>query len=86
MAFSIFLLYLTSASKAAGTSNTLLKLLDFNNLGCVDALEDELGNAVTLLDLKVGVVVVEEKDLDLATVIGINDTSTCVDEVLGGET
>ncbi|KAI6761241.1 hypothetical protein HG531_001794 [Fusarium graminearum] len=75
-----------SASKAAGTSNTLLKLLDLNNLGCVDALEDELGNAVALLDLKVGVVVVEEKDLDLATVIGINDTSTCVDEVLGGET
>lgn len=78
--------YLTSASEATSTSNTLLELLDLNNLGCVDALKDQLSNAVTLLDLKVGLVVVEEKNLDLATVIGIDNTSASVDEVLGGET
>ena len=78
--------YLTSASETTSTSNTLLELLDLNNLGCVDALEDQLSNAVTLLDLKVGLVVVEEKNLDLATVIGIDNTSASVDEVLGGET
>jgi hypothetical protein len=82
----LYLLTLTSASEAASTSDTLLELLDLDNLGCIDALEDKLGNAVTLLDLKVGLVVVEKKDLDLATVIGIDDTSTCVDKVLGGET
>jgi hypothetical protein len=85
LAFSIFLT-LTSASEPTSTSNTLLELLDLNNLGCVDALEDKLGNAVTLLDLKVGLIVVEKKNLDLSAVIGINDTSTGVDEVLGGET
>ena len=78
--------YLTSASKTTSTSNTLLELLDLNNLGCVDALEDQLSNAVTLLDLKVGLVVVEEKNLDLATVIGIDNASASVDEVLGSET
>jgi hypothetical protein len=78
--------YLTSASETTSTSNTLLELLDLNNIGCVDALKDQLSNAVTLLDLKVGLVVVEEKNLDLATVIGIDNTSASVNEVLGSET
>lgn len=76
---------LTGASEAASASDALLELLDLDNLGGVDALEDELGDAVALLDLKVGLAVVEEKNLYLASVVGVNDTGARVDEVLGGE-
>jgi hypothetical protein len=60
-----------------------LNLDDFRG---VDALQDKLSNAVALLDLEVGLVVVEKQDLDLAAVIGVNDTCAGIDEVLGSET
>jgi hypothetical protein len=60
-----------------------LNLDDFRG---VDAFQDKLGDAVALLDLEVGLVVVEKQDLDLAAVIGVNDTCAGIDEVLGSET
>lgn len=51
----------------------------------VDALNDELGDAVADLDLKVGVAVVEEQHLDGAPVVGVNDAGARVDEVVDGE-
>lgn len=75
-----------SASEATGTTHALLELLHLDNLGRVDALNDELGDAVTLLDLEVGVGVVEQQDLDLTAVVGINDAGAGVDEVFGRET
>ena len=76
---------LTSASETAGSPHALRQLLHLDNLRGVNALKDQLGDAVTLLDLIVGLGVVEQKYLDLATVIGINHTSTSVDEVLRGK-
>jgi hypothetical protein len=74
------------AAKATSTPLTLIKLLHFHNFRSVDALEHKLGNAVALLDLEVGLAMVEQKDLDRAAVVGINDTGSCIDEVLGSET
>jgi hypothetical protein len=76
---------LTSAAEAASASNTLLEFLNLDNLGGVDALQNKLSNAVALLHLKVGFVMVEKQDLDLTAVIGIDDTSACVNEMLGSE-
>ena len=49
-------------------------------------LQHELGNPVSLLHLKVRVGMVEEKDLDLAAVISVDDAGTGVDKMLRGET
>lgn len=75
----------TRASESAGPTNALLELLDFDHLGGVDALEDELGNAVAFLDGEVDVAVVEQEYLDLSAVVGVDDARSGVDKVLGGE-
>jgi hypothetical protein len=75
----------TSASKAAGTPHALRKLLYLDDFGGEDALQDELGDTVALLDLEVGLGVVEEEHLDLASVISVNDAGASVNEVLGRE-
>lgn len=74
-----------SAAKATGATNALGELLDLDDVGRDDALEDELGDAVAFLDLVVGLGVVEEEHLDLAAVVGVDDARARVDEVLGGE-
>lgn len=71
--------------EAAGSSHTRLKLLHDDNFGRVDALDDELGNSITLLDGKIGIAQVEQDDLDLATVVSVDDASARVNAVLGGE-
>lgn len=75
----------TGASKPASTANALLELLDFDDLGGIDALEDQLGDPVAFLDGEIDIAVVEEEDLDLAPVVRVNDARTSVDEVLGGK-
>lgn len=75
-----------SAAEAAGATHALLELLYLDDLGGEDALDDKLGDTVTLSDLEVGVGVVEEEDLDLAAVVRVDYAGTGVDEVLGGET
>jgi len=77
--------HLSSATEASSTPNALLKFLDFHDLGVPNALNDELGDAVTFLHLEVLLAMVEEKYLYLATVVGINDTCAGVDEVLRSE-
>lgn len=39
-----------SAAEPTGTTHTLLQLLDHSNLGGIDPLQNQLSNAVTLLD------------------------------------
>lgn len=78
-------LVLARAAKATGSSHALLQLLYFDNLGGHDPLEHQLSNSVALLDLIVGVGVVEEENLDGPAVVCVNDTGAGVDEVLGGE-
>ena len=75
----------TSAAKATSSTDTLLEFLDLDNLGRADALQDKLGNAIALLDLKVGLGMVKQENLDLAAVVGVNDTSAGVDKVLRSE-
>jgi hypothetical protein len=78
--------HLSSATEATGAPNALLEFLDFHDLGVPNALNNELGDAVTFLHLEVLLAMVEEKYLYLATVVGINDTCAGVDEVLRSET
>jgi hypothetical protein len=49
-------------------------------------LQNQLGNTITRLNREVDVRVVEQKHLDLAAVVSINDASTGVNEVLSGKT
>ena len=75
----------TCAPKPSSTTNTLLQLLDLLDFGGDDALQHQLGNPVSLFHLVIRVGMVEEQDLDLAAVIGVDDTRTGVDKVLGGK-
>lgn len=75
----------TRTSKATLTSHRLHKLINLPNLRCVDALENQLSDAIMHLDLEIDVRVVEEQDLYLAAVVGVDHAGTCVDKVLGGE-
>lgn len=85
-------LFLSCATESTSAAYTLLELSDLDNFRGIDAFDDELSNTVTFGDSEVGVVVVEEEDLDLAAVVGVNDTSAGVDEMLacqagaGGDT
>lgn len=79
-------LVLTSASKATRPAHALLQLLDLSNFGGVDPLKHQLCDAVAFFDLVICLGMVEEEDLDLAPVVGIDDTGTGIDEVLRGET
>lgn len=79
------ILIVASAAKAANASYALLQLLHLDDLGGIDALQDKLRDAVALLDLKVGLGMVEEQHLDFAAVVGIDDASAGVNEVLRGE-
>lgn len=80
-------MYLLSAgaAKAARAAHALRQLLDLDDVGRHDALQDELRDAVALLDRKVGVGVVKQQHLDLPAVVGVNDARARVDEVLGRE-
>lgn len=71
----------TGGPEAAGAAHALLQLGNLDNLGRVDALEHELGDAVALGDGEIGLGVVEEQDLDLATVVGVDDARAGIDEV-----
>lgn len=73
------------AAEAAGAADALLELGDLDHVGGVDALDDELGDAVALADRKVGVAVVEQQHFHLAPVVGVDDARARVDEVLGGQ-
>jgi len=73
----------TSAAEPARAAHALLELLHLEHLGRVDALEHQLRDPVALLDGEIGVRVVEEEDLDLAAVVGVDDARARVDEVFG---
>lgn len=75
----------TRAAESASTTNTLLQLLDFLDLGSDDALQHQLGNPVPLLHFVVCIGMVEEQDLDLAAVISVDDSRPGVDKVFGRE-
>lgn len=73
----------TRRTEPAGSAHALLQLGDLEHLRGVDALQDELRDAVALRDGEVGVRVVEQEDLDLAAVVCVYDSGAGVDEVPG---
>lgn len=73
----------SGAAKAAGAAHALLQVSDLDNVGSIDALKDELSYAVSLCDGEIGIGVVEEQDLDLTTVVSVDDAGARVNEVLG---
>lgn len=87
LSLSLFLplLVRARAAEAAGAAHAFFELGDLNDLGRVDALDDELGHAVALCHGEVSVGMVEQEHLDLAPVVGVDDASARVDEVFGGE-
>lgn len=56
--------------------------LDDRHLGRLDALEDELGDAVALVDLEVVVAEVEQQHAEQAPVVAVDDAGTDIDAVL----
>lgn len=75
----------TRGAKPASAADAVLQLCDLDHVGRVDALEHELRDAVALGDGEVGVRVVEQENLDLAAVVGVDDARAGVDVVLAGE-
>ncbi len=73
------------AAEAAGAAHARVQLGDLDHVGRVDALDDQLRDAVALGDGVVGVAVVEEQDLHLPAVVGVDDARARLDRVLGGE-
>ena len=76
----------TRAAETAGTANRILELLDNGHISHDALLDDELGDAVVLLDLEVGVGQVGQDDADRAAVVGIDNAGEGVNAVLVGET
>jgi hypothetical protein len=74
-----------SAPKPAFASDSIGQLLHHDDIGRVDALDDELRDSVPLLDGKIGVAKVEQNDLERAAVVGVDDAGASVDAVLCGE-
>lgn len=75
----------TCAAKATGTTDRVLELLDNSHVGHDAFLDDELRDAVVLLDLEVDVGQVGEEDSNRATVVSIDDACESVDTMLEGE-
>ena len=75
----------TRTSKATLTPDALLQLLHLHNLRRVNPLQNQLCNTIVLLNHKVDIAVIEQQNLDLSSVIRINDAGSRVDEVLGCE-
>lgn len=67
----------TARAKAPGTTIGLIKLRNLNQLDHGNLLNDELGNAVPSLYLDgVGRIEVDGTDLELASIMGINETGS----------
>lgn len=71
-------------TKAASTTSCVAQFLDLFQDGIVDALEDQLSDAVSFGNGKFNLGVVEQHDADVSSVIFINDSSANVDKVFGG--
>ena len=61
--------FLSGTAKSSRTPDTFLQLLHNQNLRRVDSLKDELGYSISFLDLKVHLGMIEQKHLDLSSVI-----------------
>lgn len=75
----------TCAAKATGTTDRVLELLDNSHVGHDAFLDDELCDAVVLLDLEVDIGQIGEEDPNRATVVSIDDACEGVDTMLEGE-
>lgn len=86
----------SSRSKASGSSDSVVELLGFNNLGVGDFFDDKLGDSITNLYLEVLVRMVEEdhshyffkklsKNFTFSSVVLIDDSSPSIDEILHSE-
>jgi hypothetical protein len=75
----------TCAPEASITTDTLLEFSDNDYIRRMDALDDQLGDAIAFFDREVGVAEVEQNHLDFASIVDINDSSTYIDAVLGSK-
>jgi hypothetical protein len=75
----------TCAAKSSCTTNALCKCLHHLDFRVINALEDQLSNAVADLDLEVLFGEVEEDYLDGAAIVGIDYACASVDAVLCSE-
>lgn len=72
----------TSTSKSSLSSDRLLEFRHLHDFWGVDALEDELSHAVVLVNCEIHITVVKQQNLDLASVICVDNSCAGVDEVL----
>merc|ERR550519_193339 len=76
---------LSSGAVTASTSFRFLQFLYFDELWCADLFYHKLRDAITFVHLKWFVVVIEENDADITTVVVIHHTGPNIDEMFGSQ-
>ncbi len=82
------------ASKTSFSSQSFIKILDFQNLGGLNLFNYDLGNSVVLpeisikklLDFEVFSSMIEQNDTDFSSIIFVDDSSTNINRVFPGKT
>src|SRR2546423_14830767 len=69
-------------SKSTNTPLSVTQTLNLNNRRCINLLQHELCNPISLGDLKVHIRVIEQQNLQWAAIVFVNDTGTRINEVL----
>ena len=68
-----------------GRARHVVEVQDLDNRWGGNPFEDELGDSIPNVDLEVVVVVVEEEDVNDATVVGVDDASADIDGKLASK-
>lgn len=76
---------LSRTSKASSPADTFLQFFHHLHVRRVYPLNDQLCHPIPFFDLEIRLRVVKEQDLDLPSIIRVNDSRPGVDEVLGRE-
>jgi len=71
-----------SGAIASIATNSLVEIIDNQDLRRLNLLEDELCDTHTFLHLELGIGVVEENDANIAPVIRVYDSSSHINMVL----
>ena len=82
---SVHSLLSSGGSKSACPSLGVLELLDLLKFGEGNPLDNELADPLSLLNLEVFISKVEEENLDLAPVVGIDHAGSNIDEFFDGK-
>jgi len=71
----------SSTAEASGAAFSGGQLVNLLHICHANALEDKLSDAITALNNKVVLPVVEEDDTDIAAIVVVNNSSTDINEV-----